>query len=450
MSDMTDRDRTTATSWRMETESGVTVHPMRASVQAMENLGCDMSSAHEDLARADAQYEAGQYGPLLATLARINAVIVERLEEVRADEPESWEAYRAALPDALPLGRGTIDSAAYVDRVKGAWLGKCIGTALGDPVEGWTSEAIRKAHGRIDRYLVDPKTENDDTAYPILVLHTLDEFGAGFTSEQLALEWVEHLPFAYTAEQVALENIKAGLMPPESRWRGNPCGAWVGGQMRGEIHGLIAPLSPDVAAQYAFRDAVISHYREGLHGEVYAAVLISLAFGSPPTEDLLRQALAFVPKGSSLAATVEQAIDWCHRYGEWEGVARAIERGLEKYHWIHTLPNVACVICGLLLGEGGFEQTILTTLACGYDTDCSVGQAGALLGALVGAERLPAKWRDPIGEVLDTYVIGFERIGIDALTTWTARWGERIAPDRVARIGSDSRARQTAEGKGLT
>jgi ADP-ribosylglycohydrolase len=447
MNNMTDRDRRIAALWRMKTESGVTVHPMRASVQAMENLGCDMSSAHEHLAHASAHYEAAEYGSLLATLARINAAIAERIEDVKVDEPETWEAYRCALPDALPLGRGTIDSATYVDRVKGAWLGKCIGTALGDPVEGWTSEAIRKAHGRIDRYLVDPKTENDDTAYPILVLHALDEFGAGFTSEQLALEWVEHLPFAYTAEQVALENIKAGLMPPKSRWRGNPCGAWVGGQMRGEIHGLIAPLSPDVAAQYAFRDAVISHYREGVHGEVYTAVLISLAFESPPAEDLLRQALAFVPRGSSFAATVEQAIDWCHRYGEWEGVARAIERGLERYHWIHTLPNVACVICGLLLGEGDFEQTILTTLACGYDADCSVGQAAALLGALVGAERLPAKWRDPIGEILDTYVIGFEQIGIDALTAWTAHWGERIASDRIARIDRDSRAREAAKGK---
>ena len=202
--------------------------------------------------------------------------------------------------------------------------------------------------------------------------------------------------------------------------------------MRGEIHGLIAPLSPEVAAQYAFRDATISHYREGLHGEIYAAVLISLAFADIPIEDLLRQALAFVPQKSPLTTVVEQTIQSCHHYGGWERVAQAIERDMARYHWIHTLPNIACAIAGLILGEGDFERTILTTLACGYDTDCSVGQAAALLGTVLGAKRLPAKWSEPIGEALDTYVLGFERIEINTLATWTATWGKRIVPDRIA------------------
>lgn len=432
MDETIDRNQRIAAIWQIKAESGVIVYPLQASVHAMENLGCDMGEARALLPQAEAQYNEKEFGKLVATFARINAIIAKRIPEIRADEPDTWEAYRRTLPNDLPSVEGSIDLNRYVDRVKGCWLGKCIGTALGDPVEGWTREAIRASHGWIDQYLVEPKTENDDTAYPILVLHALDEYGPDFTSEQLALEWVEHLPFAFTAEQVALDNVKSGHMPPDSRWPGNPCGAWVGGQMRGEVHGLIAPLSPETAARYAFRDATISHYREGLHGEIYAAVLVSLAFSELPIEDLLRQALAFVPQNSPLTAAVEQTIQACHRYGEWEGVAQAIERDMARYHWIHTLPNIACAIAGLILGEGEFEQTILTTLACGYDTDCSVGQAAALLGTLLGAERLPAKWRNPIGEALDTYVMGFERIEIDTLTAWTVKWGEQIAADRIA------------------
>jgi ADP-ribosylglycohydrolase len=432
MDERPDRDQQIAAIWQVKAESGVIVYPLQASVQAMENLGCDMGAAHALLLQAEAHYNKKEFGKLVATFALINAIIAKNIPKIRAEEPSTWEAYRRVLPNELPSGGSVIGSDVFSDRVRGAWLGKCIGTALGDPVEGWTREAIRETHGWIEQYLVDPKTENDDTAYPILILHALDEYGVDFTSEQLGLEWIEHLPFAFTAEQVALDNIKAGHMPPASRWPGNPCGAWVGGQMRGEIHGLIAPLSPEVAAQYAFRDAAISHYREGLHGEIYAAVLVSLAFANLSIEDLLRQALAFVPPNSPFTAVVEQTIQSCHRYGEWEGVAQAIERDMARYHWIHTLPNIACVIAGLILGEGDFEQTILTTLACGYDTDCSVGQAAALLGTLIGAERLPAKWRDPIGEALDTYVLGFERIEIDNLTTWTTTWGKRIAADRIA------------------
>lgn len=432
MDGTTDRNQQIATYWQVKSESGVIVYPLQASVQAMENLGCDMGKAHELLPEAEAYYREKEFGKLLTTLARINAIIAELIPGIRADEPKDWDAYRRRLPKELPSGEGTLDPASYANHVKGAWLGKCIGTALGDPVEGWTREAIREAHGWIDHYLVDPKTENDDTAYPILVLHALDEYGVDFTSEQLGLEWIAHLPFAFTAEQVAMDNIKAGHMPPASRWPGNPCGAWVGAQMRGEIHGLISPLSPEVAAQYAFRDAAISHYREGLHGEIYAAALISLAFGNPPIEQLLRQALAFVPQNSPLTAVVEQTIESCHRLGDWEAVAQEIERNMVRYHWIHTLPNIACVVAGLILGEGDFERTILTTLACGYDTDCSVGQAAALLGTLLGAEELPARWRDPIGGALDTYVLGFERIEIDNLTSWTTKWGKQLVSHRIA------------------
>jgi ADP-ribosylglycohydrolase len=410
--------------WEMETLSGVVMHPMQAAVDAVANLGLDVNDARVLLSQAESLYNDRAYDRLLVCSARINRILRCALAEVPDAEPATWDAYRKLLPTRgrrPPQGRGD------VDRVRGAWLGKCIGTALGDPVEGWTRKAIQAEYGRIDRYVRPPETENDDTAYPVLVLHTLDEYGIGFTSEDLALEWIAHLPYAYTAEQTALDNIKAGVMPPDSRWPGNPCGAWVGAQMRGEVHGLIAPGRPEIAAEFAFRDAVISHYREGLDGEIYAAAAISLAFCDLPIERLLREALLYVPSSSPIVETVEQTMDWCHRFGEWGPVIDSIEKAMARYHWIHTLPNLACAVCGLLLGEGSFESTILTTLACGYDTDCSTGQAGALAGAIVGAGGIPQAWSDPIGNALDTYVIGFERIELDRLVEWTTRWSDRTA-----------------------
>lgn len=430
-----DREKAIASMWTVQSESGVAVYPMKAAVDAADNLGCDVADARDLLSRAERMYEARAFDDLLVCSARINRVLASAIAEVREDAPSTWDAYRTMLSvQPAKNGPGPLP-AAYDDAVKGAWLGKCIGTSLGDPVEGWTREAIRSKYGSIDGYLVPPRTENDDTAYPILVLHALDEYGIDFTSENLGMEWIAHLPYAYTAEQAALDNLKAGLVPPETRWRGNPCGAWIGAQMRGEIHGLIAPSSPEKAAEFAFRDAVLSHYREGLDGEIYAAALISLAFERPPIERLLRDALAFVPRSSSLVETVERTIAACLRYGEWEPVVEEIEVEMARFHWIHALPNLACVICGLLLGEGKFERTILTTLACGFDTDCTVGQAGALLGTLVGAGRIPEKWAAPIGNTLETYVIGFERLGIDELVRWTTSWGHRVV-ERLADDGS--------------
>jgi ADP-ribosylglycohydrolase len=427
--------------WRMETPSGVVLHPARAAVEAMVDLGADMRAAKPLLREADEAYAAKAWSRLSMLLAKINAVIREAIPAIRDGEPASWGEYAARIDGGLILS-GRVPVEMYVDRVRATWIGKCIGTALGDPIEGWPRERIAAEHGIVTRYLVEPKIENDDTAYPILVLHALDEYGPGFTARDLALEWAGHLPFAYTAEWSALENIKAGLFPPESRWAGNPCGAWVGGQMRTEIHGLLHPLEPERAGESAFRDAVISHYREGLEGAVYAAALVSLAFGEPSIDVLLRDALRYVPSRGRVRETVERAIDLCRRRGEWDGVMEALGPTLDRYHWIHTLPNIAAVVVGLVLGEGEFERSVLTTLRCGYDTDCSAGQTAALMGCLLGIDRIPDAWRGPIGEALKTYVDGFERVGFDDLVDWTVGWGARLEPDRIA--GRESRAQEGA------
>ena len=439
-----------AAMWRMTTASGVVVHPTRAAVQAMENLGVEMSKAAPLLREAEALYVATSWGHLAMVLAQVNAVIAAALPRVRSEEPSTWDEYYAKTPAAMgsrsqsvvPGGvpgraRSGVSSGAstavrsgvpvdYGDRVRAAWVGQCIGTALGDPVEGWASAEIAARHAPISDYLAPPKVENDDTAYPLLVLHTLDECGPAFTSTDLALEWVGHLPFAYTAEWAAMENVKAGIFPPESRWPRNPCGAWVGGQMRTTVHGLLAPLAPHRATELAFRDAAISHFREGMDGAIYAAALSSLAFSGRSIEDLLRTALRFVPSEGAFAVTVERSLDACRRRGDWRSALDELRPELDRYHWIHTIPNIACVVVGLVLGDGDFERAILTTLQCGYDTDCTTGQVGAVMGCLLGSEGIPPRWNDAIGAALTSYVEGFEKIGFDDLVAWTTRWGVRL------------------------
>ncbi len=416
-----------AARWRAETASGVTVFPARAAVEAVENLGQDLSAARGLLCAAEEAYRREDWSGLAGALARTNALIAAALPRVRDGEPETWAAYRARTPvGRQPARRRGNLPGDYAERVRGAWVGKCIGTALGDPVEGWTSKQIAETHAPIRGYLVPPKVENDDTAYPILVLHALDEHGPGWTSADLALEWVSHLPMAFTAEWSAIENVKAGLLPPDSRWARNPCGAWVGGPMRAEIHGLLAPLDPERAAEMAFRDAVISHYREGMDGAIYVAVLTSLAFAGGAIEPLLREGLRYVRSDGPFAATVEATLDACRRRGDWRRALDDLRPELDRYHWIHTLPNVACAVVGLALGDGDFERSVLTTLQCGYDADCSTGQTAALLGGLGGADAIPAAWREPIGERLLTYVIGFEEISFRRLVDWTTGWGIRL------------------------
>ena len=103
----------------------------------------------------------------------------------------------------------------------------------------------------------------------------------------------------------------------------------------------------------------------------------------------------------------------------------------------------------LALGEGGFERAILTALARGHTTDCAVGQAATLLGVVFGASQLHDTWRAPIGEALDTHVIGFERINSDLPTDWTTRCGKEIASDRFVLSGPGGREREPMRGERL-
>ena len=52
--------------------------------------------------------------------------------------------------------------------------------------------------------------------YTILGLLIVEEFGPDFTTEQVGKAWLKYLPFACTAEKIALGNLKAGVSVQET------------------------------------------------------------------------------------------------------------------------------------------------------------------------------------------------------------------------------------------
>lgn len=399
--------------WELVTDTGVTVRPTQAAVQAMANKGYDVSAAQALLAEAQGLYQAEAWGELLACIGRINSALRQAplIPFYDIEQPQSLAAIRASLTSSPPLP--TYNGIDYLDRVHGAWLGKIIGGALGMPVEGWQHSRIAAEYGSVAGYLNLPTTLNDDTAYQIVLLHALEEHGPQVSSEQLAWEWVAHLPMAHTAELVAIENLKRGILPPDSGRVDNPFSHWIGAMMRGEICGLVAPGRPDLAIELAFRDAVISHETEGVYGELFNAAMVAAAFVESDVRRLLQIGLAHVPPRSQFSNVIRETIGWCELTSRWqEAWARAEAAYAGRYHWIHTFPNVAAVVVGLWFGEGNFDRTICITTMCGQDTDCTAGQVGAVVGTIIGIDGIPARWREPIGDELESYAVGFEKLSI--------------------------------------
>ena len=364
-------------------------------------------------------------------------LVAEALEAVRGCvmrpdwpyvEPPDLAGIRAEMPSVSKLPAMTLDEAAVRDRILGGWLGKNIGGALGGPFEGWTRQRIAETYGEITDYVTKPpSTLNDDTAYEILALHVVERKGRGFTPRDIGLEWVERIPTSYTAERVAIANMKRGIMPPDSALVDNPYREWIGGQMRGEVWGLLCPGRPADTIEYAYRDSVVSCDRNGVYGELYDAALIAAAFVESNPRALLESCLTFVPKRSRFTEVVQDSIRWCDESKSWlEAWQKAEASHAGRYHPVHTFPAICAVVIGLLFGEGDFERSMCITAMCGLDTDCSAGQTAAIAGVIAGASGIPAKWKDPIGDDFETFVIGYERLKTSEIADWTYRLSAKL------------------------
>jgi len=161
---------------------------------------------------------------------------------------------------------------------------------------------------------------------------------------------------------------------------------------------------------------------EGVYGEIFCAVTVSAAFYKNDMRHILETGLAYVPPGSQFARVVRQTMDWCASANNWhEPMRKVYETYARQYHWVHTFPNIAMVVIGLFFGGGDFAEALHFTALCGLDANCTAGQAAALMGVLLGAEKIPEKWKDPLQDKFEIYIRKFESLIISDIAKKTIK-----------------------------
>ena len=371
------------------------------------------------------------------------------LEEIRETRPEGPRA----------TGYAPSDEELY-DRTYGAWLGRCAGCLLGKPVEGWPRDRIegylRLAGGYpLDNYfpLITPLPEgyrlhpsyreavlgsiecmprDDDMDYTILGLHIMEEHGIDFTTENVADEWLTHLPYrmVYTAERATYRNLVNGVPPRCAASHRNPYREWIGAQIRADIWGYVTPGMPELGAEYAYRDAALSHVKNGIYGEMFVSAMISTAFTTDDVVEIIETGLSEIPGSSRLAEAARNVLDWSKEHDNWQGAWDRVMKEYGGYHTVHTINNAALVLLGLLYGSGDFERTIVLSVMGGLDTDCNGATAGSIIGAILGAEALPGKWIDPLDDRVKSVVLGFTDMRISDLAKRTCAVREEVHEQR--------------------
>ncbi len=397
-------------------------HVIIGGIQDMENMGYDVTAAEELIEQGQKYLAQGNKSALAGHTARVwnalmNAPKIPDHPYWKHTIYESFEQYAAAV--RFPAYDYDLTDEDCLHRTYLGWQGQIVAGAIGTAIEGYTTENIRKVFGEIYDYPRTPNTFNDDITYELALLKAVEKCGKAVTSDDIAEQWVALVPMGWSAEEVALANLKLGVFPPMSGYQNNPYREWIGAQMRGVICGQLYPGKPREAARLAWMDGQVSHHNNGILGEVFNAVMASLAYVEQDVRKIVELAVGMIPTDSEYYTVVAFALEQCRKHGDWESAWKVCEKKYERYNWIHAYPNAAAEVVALWFGNGDFDETMHIIAMCGWDVDCNAAQIATVVAAAANIP-LNEKWINPIGDVLDTYMRDIKKLSIRDLSrqTW--------------------------------
>lgn len=387
--------------------------------------------------------------------------------DYRYVEPSDLAGIRQQRPSDAADTLAVPPLTARSSHIAGAWMGRCVGCLLGKPIEGIRRPALRALleRNQIDEirdYLWRLPTleteagttpwwphlpqwrstaampEDDDTNYTVTGMVLVKNKGITFTPADVADCWMQNIPLLHTctAERVAYRNFTNNVEPPNSALVRNPYREWIGAQIRADFFGYVSLGRPALAAELAWRDASISHMKNGIYGEMWVAAMLAAAAGESDMRRLIEAGLGQIPARSRLAEAVHDVMHW-HASGVpyREAVERIHQRWDENsaHSWCHTISNAQVVTLGLLYGEGDFEKTITRAVFPCFDTDCNGATAGSIVGMMLGVEALPEKWTAVMNDTIHTGLAGYHTGKISELSR------EMFELHRIADAGNTAR-----------
>lgn len=361
--------------------------------------------------------------------------------KLAALEPNDLQSIKS-LRSKGPRHLGKMVSEEYLSRLRGALIGRMAGCTLGAPVEFWSIERMaslarqnRTAFPPTDywesvdfpdgiRYLVGKRETytrplmngvpvDDDIEYILAGLRIAEDSGVDFTTHDVGKFWVENLPIAYSAERNAIANLKEGVDAMKAGETNNPYCEWIGAFIRCDPWAYMTPAKPEKAAELAYRDAYLSHRRQGIYGEMFFSAAISAAFALDDPMEALQIGLTEIPQECALHKAVTWALETARSIKNYQDARVAVEQKFSQMNPVHTINNACLTIFGIAIGQRDFTRVISETVAMGMDNDCTAATAGSLVGAIVGIDNIPEHWYAPFNDTIHSYSNICEKYSIE-------------------------------------
>ncbi len=326
------------------------------------------------------------------------------------------------------------------DRILGCIAGAQVGSALGDPVEGWTAEAIEAEYGWLD--FLDSREEGGEIKPPgttedgierqkLQILSIIDNNGP-ITGQELARTWLEYIDadmfgkregfLAGKQDQIHFELIAANIPPEDSGYHDAHPGR-VGPHRASHANGVVNACYPRLAAQYAIDIARLYQppkgrgvvdrdptYTIGLDWSGAVCAAIAAAMRPDATKDDVVDAATevVIPE---VADAITEGVAIGREHDDYESLRAGF---YEVFHGrnsnfgmtISRANEIVPKAFGLFVFYDDVRAVMEGAANFGRDTDCLCALAAGFMGAFTGSETIPDEW---IAQVDEAATMSYER-----------------------------------------
>lgn len=304
------------------------------------------------------------------------------------------------------------------NKIKGGWAGQTIGVVYGAPVEFKYqgslipgSQVIPWDEHYVKYWWVKKPGLFDDIYTDLNFVQVIEKYGLAVSTDTVAHYWANTAYHLAHANQASRYNILRGIMPPASgHWLNNPHADDLDFQIEADFIGLMTPGMVNTASAYADKFGHIMNSGDGWYGGVFVSALYSLAFRTQNAEEIVTGALKTIPEGTQFHQCINDVVEWYRQNpDDWKATWFELEKkwnkdtgcpkGVYLSFNIDAKINSAYVAIGLLYGKGDFTQSVDIATRCGQDADCNPATVGGVLGVMLGYDRIPDFWLNPLKEI---------------------------------------------------
>ncbi len=293
----------------------------------------------------------------------------------------------------------------YRDKMMGGWIGQIAGVSFGAPTEfRWQGQIIPEADTpKWSDDMINNAFGQDDIYVEMTFLRTLEEYGLDVSARQAGIDFANSEYALWCANNAGRENLRKGIAPPDS---GHPQFSRnsddIDYQIEADYSGLIAPGLPNTVIALGDKFGRMMNYGDGLYAGQFIGGMYAEAFFETDIEKIIRAGLKCIPAESQYAGMVRDLLQWhAENPDAWERTWELVNERYAKdpaYHryasgGIDAKLNGACVLLGLLYGDGDPDRTMIISCRAGWDSDCNPSSAAGVLFTTIGYEALPERFK---------------------------------------------------------